>query len=130
MSRRYPNLNPQKGLIWRIVHRDNLPWILDNGLHCGNGSVRSHGWVNIGNPELIDKRANHPVPEVSPHFILPDQALVASRCGRRCAHGARFKVTKPEKGDTHARQRSIAEVPVRLTVWHARITTTQLAPRG
>ncbi|KGE51215.1 DUF4433 domain-containing protein [Xanthomonas axonopodis pv. vasculorum] len=71
MSRRYPNLNPQKGLIWRIVHRDNLPWILDNGLHCGNGSVPSHRWVNIGNPELIDKRANHPVP-LAPGGLLND----------------------------------------------------------
>ncbi|WP_428960104.1 hypothetical protein ACQR53_04475 [Xanthomonas oryzae] len=50
--------------------------------------------------------------EVSPHFFLRDQALVASRRGRRCAHGARFKVTKPEKSANHARQRSIAEVPV------------------
>lgn len=33
-------LNPQKALIWRIVHRDNIPWVLDNGLHCG-GTVRS-----------------------------------------------------------------------------------------
>lgn len=57
----YPNLNPEKALIWRIVHRDNLPWILDNGLHCGNGGVQAPGWVSIGNPELIDKRANHPV---------------------------------------------------------------------
>ncbi|QBG86976.1 hypothetical protein EYC54_03390 [Xanthomonas oryzae] len=53
-----------------------------------------------------------PDPEVSPHFFLRDQALVASRRGRRCAHGARFKVTKPEKSANHARQRSIAEVPV------------------
>ncbi|QBH01014.1 DUF4433 domain-containing protein [Xanthomonas oryzae] len=58
-------------MIWRIVHRDNLPWILDNGLHCGNGSVRSHGWVNIGNPELIDERANHPVP-LAPGGLLND----------------------------------------------------------
>jgi hypothetical protein len=58
----YPSLNPEKALIWRIVHRDNLPWILDNGLHCGNGGVQAPGWVSIGNPELIDKRANHPVP--------------------------------------------------------------------
>lgn len=28
------NLNPEKALIFRIVHRDNLPWILDHGLHC------------------------------------------------------------------------------------------------
>lgn len=58
----YRNLNPEKALIWRIVHRNNLPWILRNGLHCGNSDVQAPDWVNIGNPELIDKRANHPVP--------------------------------------------------------------------
>ncbi|MFA0924575.1 type II toxin-antitoxin system toxin DNA ADP-ribosyl transferase DarT [Xanthomonas fragariae] len=71
MSRRYPNLNPDKALIWRIVHRDNLPWIMDNGLHCGNGGVQSPGWVSIGNPELIAKRANHPVP-LAPGGFLND----------------------------------------------------------
>lgn len=55
-------LNPEKALIWRIVHRDNLWWILDNGLHCGNDGVQAPGWVSIGNSELIGKRANHPVP--------------------------------------------------------------------
>jgi hypothetical protein len=34
VAEHHPDLNPQKALIWRIVHRDNLPWILDNGLHC------------------------------------------------------------------------------------------------
>lgn len=58
----YTNLNPEKALLWRIVHRDNLAWILDNGLHCGNRDVKAPNWVNIGNPELIDKRATHPVP--------------------------------------------------------------------
>ncbi len=55
-------LNPKKALIWRIVHRDNIPWVLDNGLHCGNSQVQSPNWVHIGNPELIVKRAAHPVP--------------------------------------------------------------------
>lgn len=64
-------LNPEKALIWRIVHRDNLPWILDNGLYCGNSTVKSPTWVNIGNPELIDKRAHHPVP-VAPSGVLND----------------------------------------------------------
>ncbi|MEF2243261.1 hypothetical protein VNC20_21635, partial [Xanthomonas arboricola pv. pruni] len=41
--------------------------------------------------------------DVSPHFFLQDQALDGSGCGRRCAHGARFKVTKPEKSADHAR---------------------------
>lgn len=62
MANHYPNLNPEKALIWRIMHRDNLSWILDNGLHCGNSRVRSPAWVSIGDPELIDKRATHSVP--------------------------------------------------------------------
>lgn len=36
MANHYPNLNPEKALVWRIAHRDNRPWVLDNGLHCGN----------------------------------------------------------------------------------------------
>ena len=62
MANHYPNLNPEKALIWRIVHRDNLSWFLDNGLHCGKGGMQAPGWVRIGNPHLIDQRANHPVP--------------------------------------------------------------------
>lgn len=71
MTDHYPSLNPQKALIWRIVHRDNLPWILDNGLHCGNSAVKAADWVQIGNPELISKRAHHPVP-VPPGGLLND----------------------------------------------------------
>ncbi len=56
------SLNPQRALIWRIVHRDNIPWVLDNGLHCGNSPVQAPNWVHIGNPELVYKRATHPVP--------------------------------------------------------------------
>lgn len=58
---RMHNLNPEKALIWRIIHRGNLPWVLENGLHCGNGDVQAPNWISIGNPELIGKRANHPV---------------------------------------------------------------------
>ncbi len=63
------SLNPEKALIWRIVHRDNLPWILDNGLYCGNGGVRAPQWVSIGNQDLIDKRATHPVPRPPSGFL-------------------------------------------------------------
>lgn len=65
------SLNPQKALIWRIVHLHNIPWILDNGLYCGNNANRSPTWVNIGNIELIDKRADHQVP-VGPGGVLND----------------------------------------------------------
>lgn len=64
-------LNPEKALIWRIVHRDNVPWILENGLHCGNSTVKGKSWISIGNAELINKRAHHAVP-VPPNGTLND----------------------------------------------------------
>jgi hypothetical protein len=69
MANHYPSLNPEKALIWRIVHRDNLPWILDNGLHCGNSDVQAPNWVSIGNPDLTEKRATHPVPRPPGGFL-------------------------------------------------------------
>ena len=71
MANLYTNLNPQKALIWRIIHRDNLPWVLENGLHCGNSALRSPSWISIGSQELIDKRARHGVP-VPPSGLLND----------------------------------------------------------
>jgi hypothetical protein len=67
----YSRLNPEKALIWRIVHRDNLPWILDNGLHCANSGVQSPQYVNIGNVDLIDKRRARHVP-IAPGGVLAD----------------------------------------------------------
>jgi hypothetical protein len=48
------NLNPDKALIFRISHRDNLPWILDHGLHARNGAISDPNYRNIGNLDLID----------------------------------------------------------------------------
>jgi len=67
----YKNLCQEKALIWRILHRDNLAWVLDNGLHCGNSNRKSDAWISIGNAELIDKRASHRVP-VAPFGVLND----------------------------------------------------------
>lgn len=67
----YPSLNPEKALIWRILHRNNLPWVLQNGVHCGNSPARTPDWVSIGNAELIDKRAVRQVP-VPPGGTLGD----------------------------------------------------------
>lgn len=57
-------LNPTRALIFRIVHRDNIPWVLDNGLHCKNSNIVDSQYVQIGNPELIDKRSTRLVPTV------------------------------------------------------------------
>lgn len=71
MANHYPSINPEKALIWRIVHRDNLAWILDNGLHCANSGVLSPNYVNIGNADLIDKRRHRVVP-IPPGGTLAD----------------------------------------------------------
>jgi hypothetical protein len=55
------DLTQEKALIFRIIHRDNIPWILDHGLHCKNSNTRGANYVDIGNLDLINKRDKHPV---------------------------------------------------------------------
>jgi hypothetical protein len=57
-----PELNPDRGLIFRITHRANLPWILDNGLHCRKAPKLDPDFVDIGIRDLIDKRHLRVVP--------------------------------------------------------------------
>lgn len=64
-------LNPEKARIFRIIHKDNIPWVLDRGLHCGNSTVRAADWVSIGNQDLISTRARWPV-NVPPGGLLND----------------------------------------------------------
>jgi hypothetical protein len=64
-------LNPTKALIWRITHRANVPWILDNGLHCKNSVARDPHFVPIGNEELIERRSHRVVP-IAPGGTLSD----------------------------------------------------------
>lgn len=64
-------LNPDNALIFRIVHRDNVPWILNNGMHCRNSAVQDPDYRTIGNPDLIDKRQHRQVP-VLPSGTLSD----------------------------------------------------------
>lgn len=64
-------LNPEKALIFRIVHRDNLPWILEHGLHASNGGISDSNYRNIGNVDLIGKR-NHRRVRVGPGGTLSD----------------------------------------------------------
>ena len=71
MTNHYPNLNPEKALIWRIVHRDNLAWIFRNGLHCANSPVQAPNYVAIGNADLIGRRSHRAVP-VAPGGTLAD----------------------------------------------------------
>lgn len=65
------NLSFEKALIFRITHVTNVPWILANGLHCSNGNRSDPNYVQIGNAELIGRRATRGVP-VLPGGTLSD----------------------------------------------------------
>jgi ssDNA thymidine ADP-ribosyltransferase, DarT len=64
-------LTPERGLLFRITHIANLPWLLANGLHCAKGAAADPNFIAIGNPDLIGKRAHHPVP-LAPGGTLAD----------------------------------------------------------
>src|SRR5208282_3664838 len=65
------SLSSTRALIFRIIHRDNLPWILDNGLHARSGKIFDPNYRNIGNPDLIDRRSRRVV-SVGPGGTLSD----------------------------------------------------------
>ena len=56
------SLNPDKALIFRIVHVDNLPWMLEHGLQCRNSSLSNPNYVPIGKEEIIASRKERQVP--------------------------------------------------------------------
>lgn len=64
-------LSPEKALIFRITHVENLPWILQNGLWCQSAERLDPSFTPIGNPELIDLRSRRHVP-ISPGGTLGD----------------------------------------------------------
>ena len=64
-------LRPERALIFRITHRENLPWILGNGLHCRNSNRLDPNFVSIGNPSLITDRHHVGVP-IRPGDTLSD----------------------------------------------------------
>ena len=65
------SLNAEKASIFRIAHRSNVPWILDHGLRCKNATVRDPNYIEIGNPDLIQKRTDRALP-ISPKGTLSD----------------------------------------------------------
>lgn len=56
-------LAPSKGLIFRLTHIHNVPFILRNGLHCSRSEVLDPDFTAIGLSGLIDRRAQRTVPQ-------------------------------------------------------------------
>jgi hypothetical protein len=64
-------LNAEQARIFRITHLDNVPWILEHGIHCKSSSTQDPHFVQIGLPDLIEKRARRTVP-IAPGGFLSD----------------------------------------------------------
>jgi len=64
-------LTAEKARIFRITHIENVAWILANGLHCNSSNIQDPNFIQIGNPDLIAKRAGRIVP-VPPGGTLDD----------------------------------------------------------
>jgi ssDNA thymidine ADP-ribosyltransferase, DarT len=55
-------LNPEKALIFRIVHKDNVGKVLQAGCQCRSSAGEQTAYVEIGNQELIQRRTLRIVP--------------------------------------------------------------------
>lgn len=64
-------LTAARGLLFRITHVANLPWLLRHGLHAAQGQITDPDFVAIGNPDLIDKRTRRAV-TLPPGGMLSD----------------------------------------------------------
>jgi ssDNA thymidine ADP-ribosyltransferase, DarT len=65
------SITQERALIFRIAHRNNVPWIMAHGMHCRNGQRADPQFVTIGNTDLIDGRHSRDVP-CNPYGTLSD----------------------------------------------------------
>ncbi|SRR5258708_13719831 len=64
-------LTPERALIFRIIHIENVAWALANGLHCKNSGNLDPYYREIGNQDLISRRADRAIP-IPPGGTLSD----------------------------------------------------------
>jgi ssDNA thymidine ADP-ribosyltransferase, DarT len=64
-------ISPERALIFRLTHRDNLASILRDGLHSQNGAPNSSEFISIGLPDLIVERSARVIP-IAPGGTLAD----------------------------------------------------------
>jgi hypothetical protein len=66
-----PVLSPEQALVFTFTHLSNMPWMLAHGLHSGTSAGRDPEYVEVGNPDLVDKRRRRAVP-IAPGGSLSD----------------------------------------------------------
>ena len=64
-------LTSERALIFRITHIENVPWILDHGLHCASSVVKDPNFRPIGDRYLIAKREGRAIP-IEPFGTISD----------------------------------------------------------
>ena len=96
-------LSPEKALVFRITHLSNVPRILGSGLHSRTSAGHDPAYVEIGNPDLIEKRCRRSVP-VPPGGTLGDYVPF---------HFAPYALLRHIKtGRNGIRQRPISEIVI------------------
>ena len=76
------NLTPENSYIFRITHRDNVRWILNNGLHCRNSNVQDPNFIQIGNAGLTEGVTGETERALHDHELIKVRARVADRAAR------------------------------------------------
>jgi hypothetical protein len=71
MEELHPYLTPENGLLFRITHESNLPFILQHGLVCPNHAQKDTAFHVIANEDVDEKRESHAVPD-PPGGVLHD----------------------------------------------------------
>lgn len=111
-------LNPEKALLFRIIHRENLPWILENGLYARTGQRHDPEYRNIRNdPQDPGKKERYQA-EALIWKPVPLDGLLSTFCYNGCYAGA------GSGGDRTAKARDpglrAAGVVFRMITWAPR----------
>lgn len=56
-----PNVDYRSQFIFRMIHFENLEFVLNNGMHAKNSPVQDPDYINIGDVQLIEQRRNYHV---------------------------------------------------------------------
>lgn len=64
-------LDAEHARIFRITHIDNMPFILEHGLHCQSADDQDPDFIGIGMENLIEKR-QHKIVSLAPGGVLSD----------------------------------------------------------
>lgn len=124
-------LGPDDGLIFRIVHIENIPWILENGLHCRSSGMFDPNYRNIGSADLIQKRTSRLVPvppggtlsDYVPFYFTPRSPMLLNiKTGR---HVAALPMREIVVLVSSLAQLRIADVPFVFTDRHAYLQTAE-----